>query len=106
MRKIKHIYDSMSPKDDADYWRRTSPKKRYRTGADYKTVGNKDLVMVAGFPGYEALWIEMLGDDLDNGVGFIDSFPEKSSLRYGQLIRYENGSAKQLPVYAGKVDHR
>ena len=114
MLKTKYIID-YALEEQRKNWERTqestgvqfrSDRNLLRTGASYRTQGDKELILVAEFPGGEALWIEMLGDDLDNGVGFIDSFPERSPLRYGDLVRYDGGSRTCLPVYAGKVDRK
>jgi hypothetical protein len=114
MLKTKYIIDN-ALEEQRKNWERTQEnvgvqfrnnKNLLRTGASYREQGDKELILVAAFPGGEALWIEMLGDNVDGGVGFIDSFPERSPLRYGDLIRYDGGSRNRLPVYAGKVDRK
>jgi len=51
----------------------------------------------------EAMWVDIVEGDENNGVGRIDNYPLSPHLHIGQLITYGGGTDTHRPVFQGLV---
>ena len=59
------------------------------------------LVRVVGFPGEESMWVVVKKGNEYEGKGYLSNDPNYSSLKFGTLIEYGEGTNTQKPVFKG-----
>lgn len=74
---------------------------------NYKIVEDdgRTLLKVINFPAKEfageSMWVEVVHGDDFVGVGLLSNHPTFSDLKYGDIVKYDNGTDEIKPSYSG-----